>query len=82
MLYNLIIAFMSGLIIEALYALGVLYIGKHRKILSGSMSFIWGAVFLIGLNKTFIGPVLGTVWCLGLGLGTILGIMIEEICSS
>lgn len=70
------LAFVSGLAVEALYALGVLLIGRGRTILASSASVLWGAVFLVGINESFRTKLAAVAWCLGLGVGTAVGIRI------
>lgn len=70
-------AFVSGVAVEALYALGVLFIGERRGWVSGGMSVVWGAAFLVGVNDSFKTPVAAAVWCLGLGAGTVLAVKIK-----
>jgi uncharacterized membrane protein YraQ (UPF0718 family) len=70
-------AFVSGVIVEALYALGVLFIGERRGWVSGAMSVVWGAAFLVGVNDSFKTPVAAAVWCLGLGVGTVLAVKLK-----
>jgi len=69
-------AFLSGVVIEALYALGVIYIGERRGYLSGVLSVVWGAAFLVGVNESFKTWIAAGAWCLGLGVGTVIGVWI------
>lgn len=73
---HVILAFLSGVVIEALYALGVIYIGERRGYLSGLLSVVWGAAFLAGINESFKTWIAAAAWCLGLGVGTVLGVWI------
>ena len=70
------LAFLSGVVIEALYALGVIYIGERRAFLSGFLSVVWGAAFLAGINESFKTWIAAAAWCIGLGVGTVLGVRI------
>lgn len=71
-------AFVSGVIVEALYALGVLFIGERKGWVSGAMSVVWGAAFLVGVNDSFKSPVAAAVWCLGLGIGTVFAVKLKQ----
>lgn len=71
------LAFASGVIIEALYALGVIFIGERRGLIAGCLSVIWGAAFLLGVNESFQTMTAAACWCLGLGVGTVLGVHLK-----
>lgn len=72
------LAFASGLVIETLYALGVLFISERRAAIAGALSIAWGAAFLVGVNESFKTSIAAALWCLGLGLGTILGVRLKK----
>ena len=69
------LAFISGVVIESLYALGVLFIGERRAAVAGLLSVIWGAAFLVGVNESFRTLWAAGAWCIGLGVGTVVGIL-------
>lgn len=71
-----VIAFVSGIVVEALYALGVMLIGRNRVFLASYSSVLWGAAFLVGVNESFRTKLAAAAWCLGLGIGTAVGIAI------
>jgi hypothetical protein len=71
------LAFVSGVVIESLYALGVLFIGERRAGVAGLLSIVWGAVFLVGVNESFRTPWAAVAWCFGLGAGTVVGVWIK-----
>jgi hypothetical protein len=77
MIFHILLAFISGVIIEALYALGVLYIGERKAVFAGFLSVVWGAAFLVGVNESFKTWVAAVVWCLGLGVGTVVGVKLK-----
>jgi len=77
-IWHVVLAFLSGLVIEALYALGVICIGARRAYLAGALSVVWGAAFLIGVNESFKTWAAAAAWCIGLGAGTIVGVKIDE----
>jgi hypothetical protein len=72
-----LIAFASGVVIEALYALGVLFIGERRGVVAGSFSVLWGVAFLVGVNEAFKTNVAAVAWCVGLGVGTFIGVRLK-----
>jgi uncharacterized protein YebE (UPF0316 family) len=78
LIYHCILAFISGIIIEALYALGVLFINERRGYLAGLLSIIWGISFLIGVNESFKTWIAALLWCIGLGVGTVLGVSLKS----
>lgn len=77
MILHILLAFVSGVIIEALYALGVLLIGERRGPLAGLVSVAWGGAFLLGVNESFKSRIAAAVWCLGLGVGTVVGVRLK-----
>ncbi len=79
MIWHILLAFVSGIVIEALYALGVLYIGERKGVFAGLLSAIWGVAFLIGVNESFKTWVAGALWCIGLGVGTIIGVKVKTM---
>ncbi|HUE29890.1 MAG TPA: hypothetical protein VMR79_03395, partial [Verrucomicrobiae bacterium] len=74
---HVLLAFLSGVVIEALYALGVLFIGERRDVVSGLISVAWGAAFLVGVNESFKGWIAAAMWCVGLGVGTVVGVRLK-----
>ena len=72
------LAFVSGVIIEALYALGVLFISERRGIVAGILSVIWGVAFLVGVNESFKTLFAAGAWCIGLGVGTVSGVWLKS----
>jgi hypothetical protein len=72
------LAFVSGVVIEALYALGVLFIGERRGPVAGLIGTAWGVAFHVGVNESFKSWVAAALWCLGLGVGTVIGIRIKK----
>lgn len=75
---HILIAFISGIIIETLYALGVLFINERRGMLAGILSIIWGIAFLVGVNESFKTWIAAALWCFGLGVGTVLGVWMKQ----
>lgn len=73
-LQHAVIAFLSGVLVETLYALGVLFIGEHRALESAGLAVVWGAAFLIGVHESFKTRVAAALYCVGLGAGTLLGV--------
>ncbi len=73
-----LLAFISGVVIEALYALGVLFISEHRAVVAGLLSIVWGAAFLIGVNESFHHWTAAALWCSGLGIGTVIGVRLKS----
>jgi hypothetical protein len=71
------LAFVSGVVIESLYALGVLFIGERRAAIAGLLSVVWGAAFLVGVNESFRTHWAAGAWCIGLGVGTVVGVRIK-----
>ena len=71
------LALLSGIVVEALYALGVLFISERRPAVAGILSSVWGAAFIVGLNESFKTWVAALLWCVGLGVGTVLGMWIK-----
>jgi hypothetical protein len=78
MIAHVLAAFASGVVIEALYALGVLLIGERRGLLAGILSVVWGVAFLVGVNESFRGWLAAGAWCLGLGVGTVAGVWMKR----
>lgn len=74
---HIALALVSGIVIEALYALNVLFITERRSLAAGLLAVIWGVAFLVGVNESFKTLAAAAAWCLGLGLGTILGIWLK-----
>lgn len=72
------LAFISGVVAEALYALGVLFLGERRDNLASVMSFVWGASILLGVSESFKTWTAGLAWCVGLAVGTKLGTLIKD----
>ena len=77
MIVHAVMAFLSGVVIEALYALGVLFISEHRAVVAGLLSIVWGAAFLVGVNESFRHWIAAALWCAGLGVGTVLGVWLK-----
>ena len=77
MIRHVALAFISGVVIESLYALGVLFIGERRATVAGLLSVVWGAAFLIGVNESFQTHWAAGAWCIGLGVGTVAGVRIK-----
>lgn len=71
------LAFLSGVVIEALYALGVIFIIKQHRFIAALSSTAWGAALLVGVNEAFKSYVASAAWCIGLGAGTFLGMWAE-----
>ena len=78
MILHTCLAFISGIVIEALYALGVLFISERRGIIAGLLSVVWGAAFLVGVNESFKNWFAAACWCVGLGIGTVLGVWLKK----
>lgn len=76
------LAFGSGVFIEALYALGVIFIAERRAYLAGVLSVAWGIGVLVGVNESFHGTLAAAAWCLGLGIGTVLGVRLKRRTSA
>lgn len=70
-------AFLSGVVIESLYALGVIFISERRGLVAGVLSVVWGAAFLVGVNESFKSWTAAVAWCVGLGVGTIVGVNLK-----
>lgn len=66
-------AFVSGIALETLYALNVIFIGKRLKAGAGGLAVLWGVFFLVGVNESFKTRGAAGLWCIGLGIGTVLG---------
>lgn len=77
MILHIILAFVSGVVIEALYALGVLLIGERRGLTAGWISVAWGGAFLLGVNESFKSWIAAVLWCIGLGVGTVIGVWLK-----
>lgn len=73
-----LLAFISGVVIEALYALGVIFIGERRGMIAGLLSIVWGVAFLVGVNESFKTWIAAVLWCVGLGIGTLLGVQLKK----
>lgn len=71
-------AFLSGVVIEALYAIGVLFIAEKRKLIAAIISVVWGVALLIGVNEAFKNHTAAILWCIGLGIGTYVGMWLKE----
>lgn len=79
MTHHIALAFISGVVIEALYALGVLFIGERRGAVAGLLSVVWGVAFLVGVNESFRTHWAAVAWCVGLGVGTVAGVRIKPV---
>lgn len=75
---HILLAFASGVVIEALYALGVLFINERRGVVAGLLSIAWGVSFLVGVNESFKSHGAAAAWCLGLGVGTLVGVLLKR----
>lgn len=75
---HVLLAFISGVVIEALYALGVIFISERRGLLAGLLSAVWGVAFLVGVNESFKTWVAAALWCLGLGVGAVVGVRLKR----
>lgn len=73
-----LVAFASGVAMEALYALGVIVLASGRVAASGAVSVAWGGAVLLGVNEAFRTWVAAVAWCLGLGVGTVVGATIGK----
>lgn len=73
-----LLAFVSGVVIEALYALNVMFIGERRGFVAGLLGIVWGGAFLVGVNESFKTWEAAVLWCLGLGVGTVLGVWLKK----
>lgn len=72
-LSHCLFALLSGIALETIYALNVIFIGKRRNIGGGVSAVLWGFFFLIGVNESFKTNVAAGLWCVGLGIGTVFG---------
>lgn len=70
-------AFASGVFIEALYALGVIFIAERRAYVAGLLSVAWGVGVLFGVSESFKSRLAAGAWCVGLGVGTVLGTVLR-----
>jgi hypothetical protein len=77
-LLHCLLAFVSGAVIEMLYALGVIFISERRGIVAGLLSVVWGVAFLVGVNESFKTWIAATLWCIGLGVGTVVGVWLKR----
>lgn len=77
MIFDSIIAFLSGVVIEMLYTLGVIFISERRAFTSGALSIIWGMSLLIGVNEAFKNNLVAMFWCIGLGVGAFIGVKLK-----
>lgn len=73
-IWHVIIAFFSGVLVEMLYSLGVLFIGQHKALESAGLAVVWGAAFLVGVHESFKTRLAAGFYCLGLGIGTLFGV--------
>ena len=71
---HVVLALVSGIVIEALYALNVLMVGERRSLAAGITSFLWGGAFLFGVNESFKTWVAALAWCVGLGIGAAIAV--------
>lgn len=71
-------AFVSGVVIEALFALGVIYVNERRAVLAGVISSVWGVGLIVGVNESFKTPSAAAAWCVGLGIGAMLGVWMKR----
>lgn len=78
MISHIIIAFVSGIFIEALYALGVIFIAERRAYTAGLLSIAWGVGVLVGVNESFKNIFAASAWCIGLGVGTVLAVRLKK----
>lgn len=79
MIGHVCLAFVSGVVIEALYALGVLLIGARQAKAAALSSLVWGGAFLVGVDVSLHNPMAAGAWCVGLAVGTLAGIWIEPL---
>lgn len=71
-------AFVSGMVIEALFALGVIYVNERRAVLAGVISTVWGIGLIVGVNESFKTLTAAAAWCVGLGVGAMLGVWMKR----
>lgn len=74
MILHIAFSFASGFFVEALYALGVIFIAERRAWLSALLSSLWGAAILVGVNEAFRSTWAAIAWCLGLGAGALVAV--------
>lgn len=74
-------ALASGVITEALYAIGVIVLVDRRGLAAAGVSVIWGASFLFGVHQSFKSRTAAAAYCIGLGAGTFLGSWISTRCA-
>lgn len=70
-------AFVSGVFIESLYALGVIFISERRAYVAGLLSVAWGVGVLVGVSESFKSRWAAGAWCVGLGVGTVIGVWLK-----
>lgn len=79
MILHVALAFVSGVVTEALYALGVLVLGERRDRFAAVLSSVWGAAILLGVSESFKTWLAALAWCIGLGVGTLLGARLHRV---
>ena len=70
---HVVAAFASGVVVEALYAVGVVLLVERRSVVAACISVVWGAAFLFGVHESFKSRTAAVAYCIGLGVGTFLG---------
>lgn len=70
---HILVAFVSGVVTEFLYAVGVVLLNRGRANLASVVSVAWGASVVIGVSQ-FKSTTAAVAWCMALGIGTRLGI--------
>lgn len=74
---HIALAFLSGIAIETLYALGVIVISERQAFPAAVFSALWGVAFLVGVNESFKNLWAAGFWCVGLGIGAALGVRLK-----
>lgn len=75
---HVVLAFVSGVVIEMLYAVGVIVISDLMIGPAALFSGLWGAAFLIGVNECFKNTVAAALWCVGLSVGAAFGVYLKK----
>lgn len=75
---HVLLALISGVVIEATYALNVLFIGERKGVRAGLLAVLWGVAFLVGVNESFKTLIAASAWCVGLGVGTVIGVRLKK----